>query len=110
MNVAYIQADGSVVNLVQPGIAAFKAYPPRSQLFIGNEPNSKRRFRVSKPFGREMLIALASRSPVFPEALPRQETEREFLTALRRALLGMESGREISAAYDAITTVERSAP
>jgi len=110
LNVAYIQADGSVVNLVQTDIAAFKTYPPRSHLFIGNEPNSKRRFRVSKPFGREMLIALASRSPVFPEALPKQETEREFLTALRRALIGMESGREISAAYDAITTIERGAP
>jgi hypothetical protein len=114
IHVAYIQADGSVVNLVQPGIGSFKAYPPRTKLVIGNEPDSTRRFRVSQPFGREMLIVLAAKSPIFPDGLPREETEREFLTALRRALIAKPEptapDRDVVAGYDTIVTVGRTTP
>jgi C1A family cysteine protease len=114
LHVAYVQADGSVVNLIQPGVGSFKAYPPRTRLVIGNESDSTRRFRVSEPFGREMLIVLAARSPIFPDGLPRQETEREFLTALRRALIAKPDpaapDRDVVAGYDAIVTVGRATP
>ena len=66
------------------------------------------RFRVSAPFGHEMLVVLAARSPVFPSARPRSETQREFLTALRRALLYQRdpaaAGRDVVAAYDTVVT------
>jgi hypothetical protein len=114
LHVAYVQADGSVVNRIQPGVGSFKAYPPRTKLVIGNESDSTRRFRVSEPFGREMLIVLAARSPIFPDGLPRQETEREFLTALRRALIAKPDpaapDRDVVAGYDAIVTVGRATP
>lgn len=114
LHVAYVQADGSVVNRIQPGVGSFKAYPPRTKLVIGNESDSTRRFRVSEPFGREMLIVLAARSPIFPDGLPRQETEREFLTALRRALIAKPDpaapDRDVVAGYDAIVAVGRATP
>lgn len=107
LNVAYFQADGSVINLIQPGVGSFKAYPPNSQLELGKQAG-RRRFRVSAPFGREMLIVLAAKSPVFPDALPLKQTQRQFLTALRRAFLyktnPQASRRDIVAGYDTIIT------
>jgi hypothetical protein len=111
LHVAYIQADGSVLNLVQPGVGSFNALAPRSKVIIGDAQSGERRFRVSAPFGREMLIALAGRSPIFSDLRAPQETEREFLTALRRALIAKPDpgapDRDITANYDAVVTVER---
>jgi hypothetical protein len=113
LHVAYMQADGTVLNLVQPDIGSFKAYAPHSKLVIGNEAG-ERHFRVSAPYGREMLLVLAGRSPIFPDARPNQETERKFLTALRRALVAKPDAtapdRDVTAGYDTIVTAERKAP
>jgi hypothetical protein len=112
LHIAYIQADGPVLNLVQPGVGSFTAHPPRSKLVIGDGLTGGTQFKVSAPFGREMLIVLVSRSPIFSDVRPAQETEREFLTALRRALIAKPDpsapDRDVSAGFDAITTVERS--
>jgi hypothetical protein len=66
------------------------------------------KFKVSPPYGREMLVVLAGRSPIFSTPRPVQETEREFLTALRQALLAKPDStspdRMISAGFDAIVT------
>jgi len=115
LHVTYLQADGSAVTLVQPGsTGAFKAYPPRSKIVIGDEASGGKRFRVSAPFGREMLVVLAARSPIFPETQPAQETQREFLSAVRRAFLykpGADApDRAIVAGYDTIVTKEADKP
>ena len=113
IHAAYFQADGSVLNLVQPGVGSFTAYQPHSKIVIGNSGGGIR-FKVSSPFGREMLVVLAARSPIFPETRPRQETERDFLTALRRALIWKRDpaapDRDVAAAFDAIVTKERGTP
>ena len=60
------------------------------------------------PFGREMIIAVASRSPLFDHALPAKQTEREYLTELRRALIYKPSpdlpDRELSASIATLQT------
>jgi hypothetical protein len=117
LHVAYFQADGTgyqrVVNLIQPGIGSYTTYPPRTKLVLGDDPGA-RKFKVSPPFGREMLIVLAAHSPIFPKRREDQETEREFLTALRRALLWKVDpsapDRDVVAAYDTTITTERKAP
>ena len=92
-------------------VGSFNAYAPRSKIVIGDEQAGGRQFQVSAPFGREMLIALAGRSPIFSDLRPTQETEREFLTALRRALIAKPDpaspDREVTAGFDTIVTVER---
>ena len=111
LHVAYIQADGTVLNLVQPGVGSLAAHSPRSKVVIGDERSAGPQFKVSAPFGREMLIVLAGRSPIFSDKRPTQETEREFLTALRRALIAKPDpslpDREVTAGFDTIVTVER---
>jgi hypothetical protein len=113
LHVAYFQTDGSVLNLMQPGVGSFQAYRPHSRITIGDSSEGTK-FRIGPPFGREMLIVLAGHSPIFPEARPKQETERDFLTALRRALIWKPeptaSDRDVVAAFDAIITKDRAIP
>lgn len=114
IHVAYLQADGSVVHLVQPGDGSFTAYKPNSKIVIGDGSNGGRRIRVSRPFGGEMLLVTAGRSPLFPDPRPKQETEREFLSALRRALLYKPDpsapDRHVVAGIDTVITKQRADP
>jgi hypothetical protein len=85
--VSYIQADGSVVHLVQPNALVPQPTLPNQTLTFGSGDDGKPKFRVSPPYGREMIIAIASRSPLFDHELPQRQTERDYLTELRRALI-----------------------
>ena len=109
--VSYIQADGSVVNLAQPDGLVPKPTLPGTTLTFGDGQEGRAKFTISPPFGREMIIALASRSPLFEEPLPRQQHEREYLSALRRALIYKPSpdlpDREVAAAMKMLETHAR---
>jgi hypothetical protein len=109
--VSYVQADGSVVHLVQPAGLVAQPTLPGQTLSFGDGRDGGARFTVGAPFGREMIIAIASRSPLFDHALPAQQTEREYLTELRRALIYKPSpdmpDRELSASIKTLQTQER---
>jgi hypothetical protein len=108
LHVAYIQADGSVVNLIQPEGDASQVYAPGTRIVLGDPGTNGRHFFVRPPYGREMLVVLASKTPVFPERLPRIETDRQFLTDLRKTLIAKSDpalpDRDVSASYDTIVT------
>jgi hypothetical protein len=110
--VAYMQADGSVVNLVQPkGLVPQPTLPGRTLVF-GDGQEGRAKFTIRRPFGREMIIAVASRSPLLDEADALVwQTEREYLTALRRALIYKPSAdmpdREVAAAIKILQTQAR---
>jgi hypothetical protein len=97
--VVYLQVDGSVVTLSQPPGVAAQPTPPGSTVAFGDGPTG---LTIGRPFGREMIIALASPSPLFEQGLPARQTEREFLSTLRRALIYKPSpgmpDREVMAA------------
>jgi len=109
--VSYIQADGSVVHLVQPNALVPQPTLPRQTLVFGNGTDGQPKFTVSPPFGREMIIAIASRSPLFDHELPMQQTERDYLSELRRALLYKPvpdmPDRELAATITTLTTSAR---
>jgi len=111
LHVAYIQADGKAVNLLQAESLSLAATPPRSKLVLGDGRNGGPKFTVSAPFGEEIVVAIASHAPLFGEKRPTTETEREFLTALRAAVLARpnpsSSERIFAADYDSLMTVER---
>ena len=87
LHVAYLQADGSVVNLAQSNPLVLSTLPAGTSLRFGDGLEGRSRFTVGAPFGKEMIVALASKSPLFAENRPLVETEREFLTALRTAII-----------------------
>lgn len=109
--VSYIQADGSVVHLVQPEGLVAQPTLPNKTLTFGDGKDGSASFTVSAPFGREMIIAIASRSPLFDKPLPAQQTEREYLTAVRQALVYKPSpnmpDRELSASIKTLQTEAR---
>ena len=108
LHVAYIQADGNVVNLVESDALTLSTLPPQTQLKFGDGLEGRSKFTVSAPFGSEMIVALASKSPLFAEDRPLVETEREFLTALRKAIIARpdptQPERVVSASFVTLET------
>ncbi len=110
--VTYLNADGEAIHLYSPGGLMPKQLPPGRKIVIGNG-NDGTRFRVSAPFGDEMVVVIASASPLFSSKSerPKSETEREYLTAFRSAFLAKSlaghSNRIVSAAYATLRTESR---
>ena len=103
----YIQADGSVIKLLEPK-SEFAPSLRGEVLLFGSGADGSPRFKVTQPFGREMVLALSSSSPLFDKKVPQVQTEREFLSALRRAMIykpdHTNDERQISAAFVGVTT------
>ena len=108
LHVVYVQADGKAINLVKSGPVSLSTLASGASLRFGDGLEGRSNFTVSAPFGREIVVAIASRSPLFAEDRPLVETEREFLTALRRAIVARpdpkQPERAVSAAFVALET------
>lgn len=106
--ITYVQADGSVVHLHQPDDLAVAPLLSSKIYSFGDGIEGRSTFKASAPFGREMVLVLASASPLFERKLPAHQTEREYLTALRKAMIYKVDpsmpDREISAAFLGIET------
>jgi eukaryotic-like serine/threonine-protein kinase len=83
--VTYLQASGDAVHLLQPSGLVPKPVAASTTLRIGEAPGPV--FRIGEPFGSEMIVVLASASPLFDHAHPAAQIEREFLTDFRKALI-----------------------
>jgi Domain of unknown function (DUF4384)/Papain family cysteine protease len=108
--VAYIQADGSVVHLAQPQGATPAQSRPGQTLTFGDGLEGRAKFTIDAPYGFEMVVVLASRSPLFSQPLPKGQDDRSFLSAVRRALIyksdPAQPDRDISAAIASLITDE----
>ena len=82
--VTYLQAGGDAVHLLQPRGRVPTPLTPSARLRIGEAPGAG--FRVAEPFGSEMIVVLASASPLFAGERPASESERDYLAAFGRAL------------------------
>lgn len=61
---AYLQSDGSVVNLA-PRIGILrKQYQPGTKLLFGDGADGRQTFSAQLPLGNEAIIAISSRSPI----------------------------------------------
>ena len=107
----YVQASGGVVYLVQPRGPAPTPQPQARTIVLGDGNAGGPKFTVDGPYGDEIIIAIASQSPLFDQGRPSLETEREFLTEFRKALLVRPAAdaekRKISGAWIALTTKEK---
>ncbi len=74
-------------NLLQPDGPFAARHAPGTRLVLGAPPHGDKYSIAGPPFGHEMVIAVASASPLFTEPLAEPQTEREFLTAYRRSLI-----------------------
>lgn len=105
--VSYVQADGKVLTLWQPESDLSPTKSGQRLTFGGGDAVSPK-FRVSKPYGIETLLVVASDSPLFDSPLPAEITEREYLSRLRRAVLyradPLKPDRNLSAAFLGVET------
>jgi hypothetical protein len=99
--VTYLQSGGEAVHLIQPG-PNDAPIAPGTDLEFGRDP-LKNRFRISPPFGDEMIVAVASARPLFDTAAPIVQIEREYLSAFRQAFLGQFKGKTKSRFAGAVT-------
>jgi hypothetical protein len=110
--VSYFQADGTVVTLAQPQAPFSTQTAPGERIVFGDGQSGRPRFTVSAPFGTEMVVVLAAASPLFATPLPAQQSERDYLSALRAALpykpVASLPDRDVAAAVRSITTRSRS--
>ncbi len=108
LHVSYIQADGNVVNPVESDPLTLSTLSANAALRFGDGKEGRQKFTVGAPFGNEMIVAIASKSPLFSKDRPLVETEREFLTALRGAIIARpdptQPERVVSAAFVALET------
>jgi hypothetical protein len=109
--VTYLQASGDAVHLYWPAGRFPKALPPGSKVTLGGGRNGEPTYRVGAPFGDEVIVVIASASPLFQDAPPEAATDREYLPAFRRAFaLGAKDGsgkRVVSAATLMLKTEPR---
>ncbi|WP_353230185.1 C1 family peptidase [Novosphingobium sp.] len=96
LTVVYLQNDGSAVTLYQ-GQAPVGRRGLR-QVGIGTGGSGQVQFQVGAPFGPEMIIAIASATPLFGTELESYATERQFLTGLNTRLTRAQPGTVAAAA------------
>jgi Domain of unknown function (DUF4384) len=105
--VTYLQAGGEAVH-VQQAAPLGRALPPNTRLRIGDRGPGETELRIGPPFGEEMIIAIATASPLFPTERPAAELERDYLTAYRAALLTRSAAgntrRLVAAAVTTLST------
>ena len=103
--VSYLQADGQVVHLRRYADQGNKPLPAGTRLTLGG----KGEYMISGPtFGQESLVVVASATPLLALDRPQEETEREYLTEFRLAILAQQRVKgKVSAAFLPITTSKR---
>ncbi len=111
--VTYLPASGDAVLLYKPGGLVPQVLRPGTVVDLGGG-DDPRVFRIGPPFGAEMVVAVATASPLFTDTIPASATERDYLTALRKTLLYKpdpnQPQRVVDATALALTTRDRAKP
>lgn len=108
----YLQSDDQgkheAVHLIQ-SVDPLMQYPPSTEFVIGDGRDGGPLFTVQGPnFGREMIVLIASASPLYDEERPLIEIERDYLSAFKDRLQVQVNGkgerRVAAAVYPLVTT------
>lgn len=93
LSIVYIQADNSAVEL-------YRGTPTGGRtrtISIGQSGPAATRFQVGPPYGDEMVVAIASKKPLFGVESADYTNERRFLSGLRAKLLRLPQGEAAAA-------------
>jgi serine/threonine-protein kinase len=83
--VDYFQSDGGITHLYPWSTDRPKLQPAGTQIVLGDS-NKVAQFPVGSPFGTDMVVAIASSTPLFASRRPENDTAQAYLAALGRAL------------------------
>ena len=90
--VDYFVADGTEVVHLYPNLPGKEVtIGAGKQIVVGEPVDNRLPWKVSPPFGREMVVVYASRIPLFRTRRPEVEKVKEYLPILRDALGAKEA-------------------
>lgn len=100
--VSYLQVDGQVVHLHRYSDQGNKAIPANTKVVLGG----RGQYVISGPtFGAESVFVVASAIPLLSIERPQVETERDYLTQFRLAILAHQSAKgKVSSAFLPLVT------
>lgn len=103
---SYLVADGrNVVHLAQPESAGNSCAVSNRTISIGEPSAGHVPWEVSPPFGREMVLAVVSKRPLFDGKRANMESPDAYLSALHEAINAHPG--ELAANYMLVTTEKR---
>lgn len=108
---AYLAQDKEgkheVIHLIQT-TDVLEQYPPNSEIIIGDGRNNTDEFTITGPnFGKEMIVLIASASPLYTKERAWTELDRDYLSGIRDALIlksASNGKRQIAAQFLTLTT------
>jgi hypothetical protein len=90
--VTYLQASGDAVHLYWPQGRFPKAFAPNTKVTFGGGAGGEPVYRIAPPLGDEIIVVVASASPLFRDEPPETATDRDYLTSFRKSFLVQPQG------------------
>jgi len=84
-------ADGNVVHLLPNPLEPSAALEPGATRRLGERSTRTRFWTIGPPFGRELILVIASAAPLFPTPRPEAEPAADYLPELKRMLTAIEA-------------------
>ncbi len=88
VQVDYFTVDGSVVHLLPNPLEPTARLTAGTERRLGERDGRTRFWTIGPPFGRELIVVVASSSPLFSTLRPETEPAASYLPELKRALAG----------------------
>ncbi|MEI8395425.1 MAG: protein kinase [Rhodospirillaceae bacterium] len=107
MQVDYFTLEGDVVHLLPNRMDTNNRLPADGLRKLGEKASGGQFWTIGAPFGRELIVAIASAKPLFANSRAAAEKAPAYLAELRKALdaAGKAGGQAPVAATMVITTV-----
>jgi eukaryotic-like serine/threonine-protein kinase len=106
LQVDYFSSDGGVAHLHPTALGPARQIASRTPVTLGDTAHE--RWQVDAPFGTDMVVAIASSTPLFSAPRPANETTDAYIQALRTALAdAARKGVRVSASAILVDTSER---
>ena len=104
----YFSNDGTVLHLYPTPTDAEKMLAAGGAKVLGDPAHGGANWQVSAPYGTDMIIAIASTTPLFATARPQDENASDYLPALRAALQNAaSSGAKLAVAALPVVTLPK---
>ncbi len=104
----YFSSDGTVLHLYPTPTDKQAEFAAGASKVLGDPAHGGASWQVSAPYGTDMIIAIASSSPLFVAPRPQEENASDYLPALRTELQAVaSSGGQLAVAALPVVTLPK---
>jgi tRNA A-37 threonylcarbamoyl transferase component Bud32 len=109
--VDYLDPSGEVLHMLPAPRQPDNAAKAGAEIAIGLPPGETvptgQIFKITPPFGTQLILVIATRQPLFATPRPRAEPAGAYFAALHHALDGAGDGADAASAYRLMQTLPR---